>query len=222
MGTISVRRILTALAGELVDEQFEFWQEDELLEFVNAGQRKIVSLKPDAYVVNGSVRLAPGTIQTVPADGLVFHRLYFNRGVDGETIGRTIREGHLDTLDRADPMWRGRTAAAAVREFMYDPRDPSRYHVTPPQPADANTCGYVQIAYSANPPEIEHTEAVITLDDIYEDALFQYAIHRAYSRPNDGVAPTSAKAKSDAAYAAFLQALGLKDAGETATEPAGS
>ena len=82
---IVANTIISDAAKLLQDDTNVAWPADELLRWLNAGQREIVLGKPDAYVQNKSVALVAGTKQEIPADGNVFMKITRSMGADGLT-----------------------------------------------------------------------------------------------------------------------------------------
>lgn len=70
MPTILASSIITKAATLLQDPTNVRWPADELLGWLNDGQREIVLQKPDAYSINEAVKLAAGTKQALPAAGI--------------------------------------------------------------------------------------------------------------------------------------------------------
>lgn len=211
MAIITAQQILNKAALLLQDPAFVRWTSDELLGWLNDGQREIVMLKPDANAVNQSVQLSAGTKQRIPSDGIRLIKLTRNMGNDGDTPGRTVRFIDGNILDTQRPNWHTETASTTVLHYAHDVRDPKVFYCYPPQPG---TPSYVELVYSAIPEDVALTDA-INLDDIYATVLTDYVLYRAYSK-NAAVADPNIAA---AYYQAFYQALGLKAQGDISASP---
>ena len=98
MGTIIASTIIDKAQTILQDTTGIRWPDDELLGWLNDGQREIVIYKPNASVKNQSVALAAGTKQTIPADGVQLIDIPLNKG-NGSTPGRSIRITMREVLD---------------------------------------------------------------------------------------------------------------------------
>lgn len=207
MATITAQQIIDRAEKTLNDDTNVRWASDELLTYLNDGQREIVLLKPNAYVRNLAVQLVAGTKQSVPNDGVWLNRVVRNMGAAGATPGRAVTEVDMDMLDLTRPDWHAETTSTTAQHFMFDPNDPKNYYITPPQPAV--TPSYVEISYSAAPPEVV-ISAVISLDDIYETPLYYYVLSRAYAKSTQ----SGNDAKAAGWYSLFVQALGVKSATE--------
>lgn len=191
------------------------WPSDELLDWLNDGQREIVLRKPDAYTVSDKMVLAASeTKQNLPSGGIQLIDVVRNLGTSGGIPGRAVTRTERYILDSQRPDWNTETGSATVKHYMFDERNPKVFYVYPPQAA---TPGYVEVVYSASPDALATTAASITLDDIYSSALLDYVLYRAYSKDAD-IAP-SAPQRAVAHYEAFLKSLGAQEQAESSYDP---
>jgi hypothetical protein len=216
MGTIAAKNLIDSVANTLQDETNVKWPRDELLGYLNDGQREIVLGKPNAYVKNESIQLVGGTKQTIPERGIVFMRVNRNMGMDGKTPGRVPRHINIRVLDEQIPGWHMAMASSTALHYTFDPEDQKRFYVYPPQPEYSP--GQVEIVYSASPDEVADETHAITLDDVYKTALLNYMIYRAYTKDvdyarEDGPAAT--------AYKLFTNLVGAKAQAEDSVQKAG-
>lgn len=211
MGTILASTILSRAGTIIQDETNARWPQAELLKWLNDGQREIVLLKPDSYAQNESVALVAGTKQSIPATGIALIDVVRNMGTGGSTPGRAIRLIQRKILDEQLPDWHTETAAAIIKHFTFDDRDPKRYYVYPP--SDGTT--KIEVVYSSAPADVTVSDP-ITLDDIYSNALLDYVLYRAYQKDADYAAND---ARVAAAYQAFQNSLGLRDQREKVDDP---
>ena len=204
MGQITAQQIIDKARIILQDADKTRWTDPELLSWLNAGQREICVYKPDAYVVNESVNLVPGTKQSLPVGGVTLISVMRN-GANGavKNIDRRI-------LDEQIPNWHASNQVAGVTNFMFDPRDQKRYYVYPPAAPGAS----LEIIYAKTPAEIA-IGATILVDDVFEPALMDYILFRAYSKDVD-YAGDDGRAASH--LGKFVSLLAGKDAGEAAAE----
>lgn len=203
MGTIPAQTIVDQASVQLLDEDNVRWAESELLGYLNDGQRQVVLYRPEAGAVTLTQKLAAGTRQALPASAHTLLDVKRNMGTDGTTPGRAIRVVSGEVLDVVNPFWHGDKPVAVVRNYIYDPRVPLIFYVTPPQPASAQ--GYVELEVSAIPGDVALAEP-IKLDDIYGASLLDYVLYRAYGKDSE----YGAELQLAAAHAsAFLQALGI-------------
>ncbi len=206
MATITGTNIVSRAAIVLQDTTGVRWpQTEELLLWLNDGQREIVLRKPDAYSQNAVVALVAGTKQAIPAAGIQLLDVIRNMGTGGATPGRAITRIDREILDEQRPDWHSEVASAITKHYMFDQRDPKHFYVYPPQHA---TPGQVEMVYASSPTDLSVLTATITLDDIYSGVLLDYILYRAYSKDAD-LTPT-APARAVSHYNAFLASLGAK------------
>lgn len=206
MATITGTNIIDRAAIVLQDTTGVRWpQTDELLLWLNDGQREIVLRKPEAYAQNAVVSLAQGTKQSIPAAGIQLLDVIRNMGTGGATPGRAITRIDREILDEQRPDWHSETVSATTKHYMFDTRDPKHFYVYPPQHA---TPGQVEMIYASSPDDLSALADTITLDDVYAGVLLDYILYRAYSKDAD-LSP-SAPQRAVAHYNSFLASLGAK------------
>lgn len=215
MGTITSQSIVDKAEIILQDTTNTRWPSDELFDWLSDGQREIVLNKPDAYATNEAVVTVEGTKQTIPAAGITLIDVIRNMGVtDGTTPGNAIRIIEREILDAQRPDWHTETPVAVTLHYMFDKRDPKNFYVYPPQPG--TDMGYLELIYSSAPPDPTDIAAVITLDDIYGNALLDYILYRAYSKDADYAANAM---RAVGHLSAFQKSLGIKDITEDRDDP---
>jgi hypothetical protein len=179
MATITVASILTKVSTILQDPTNIRWPTNELVLWLNDGQREVSLYKPNAFVINSAVICAAGTKQTLPASAISLIDIVRNMGTNGTTPGNSIRTVSREILDTQVPNWHSATPSATVKHFVYTPLDSKTYYVYPPQPTTGQ--GYVELVYAAAPTDAL-IDGVISIDDIYVTALISYILFRAYSK----------------------------------------
>lgn len=214
MGTLTVPNLISRAGTLLQDAANVRWTAAEMLNWVNDGQREVVLYRPEASVSNSAILLAAGvTKQTLPAAGVMLLDIVRNMGSGGSTPGAAIRVVAREALDSAAPSWHSTANALGyIENFTFDPRDPRDFYVYPMAPA---TAWYVEAVYSVTPADCT-SNSVITLDDVYFNALVNYVLHRCYSK--DATFAANAAAAS-AYYSAFVTALTGKSNSEAAGNP---
>lgn len=212
MGTILVSALIDRAGILLVDPDHVCWAASELLNWLNDGQREIVSLVPSANPVSEATQLSPGTKQTLPADKVQLIDIVRNMGADGLTPGRPVSIIEREELDVVRPGWHTDTASMTVRHFCYDGRDPRTFYVSPPQPDPA---GYVELVTADTPGDCP-LGGTINMQDVYANALLEYMIFRAYSKDGEW---TRNNDRANAAYMAMQRSLGLKATGASTFSP---
>lgn len=213
MGTVTVASVIARASLILQDTTKVRWLEDELVGWLNDGQREAVLIRPAASVSNVPFALAGGkTLQTLPADGLMLIDVPRNMGADGATPGNAVRICSREILDAQRPTWHSdANSLGYVQHFVYDPRDPKNFYVYPKAPAT----WYVQLAYSCSPATVAMGQA-ISIDDIYANVLVDYVLYRAYSKDAEYAGNAQ---RAIGHYAAFQNSLGVKTQNELSSNP---
>lgn len=211
MGTVLVRDVLWRVSVILQDTtpQFQAWPERELVHWLNDAQVAITKYLPASNSRVDAVKLAAGTRQSIqaiqPADclpgdgstpaapiyGTQVLDVIRNMGTNGATAGKAVRVVDREVLDSQTPTWHTLTGAA-VSSFMYDPRTPRYFYVSP----GVTGTVWVEIAYTAQPIAIPNTAAAgaeaylnsgasstaISVADEFTDDLVNYVVARAHSK----------------------------------------
>ena len=154
------------------------WTDTQGLAWLNDGQRAVALVRPDASVRVSSVKLSPGTKQTIAGHRLM--AVIRNMGSDGVTPGRAVRLTERGAKDEFDPDWHKETAATEIKEYIYDERVPKEYYVSPP--VNSTTPVYAEISESVAPADVADLKDPITLDDNYAPALIEWVAYRFFSR----------------------------------------
>jgi hypothetical protein len=202
MSTVTAQRIIDDSAKVLNDVTGVHWDSSELLGYLNSGQVAIVKLVPSAHVFNGAVLLDAGkTKQSAPNDAIVLIDAVRNLGADGLTPGNAIRLIDKAALDEYSVSWHSdANTAGYIKHVTSVANDPKTFYVYPKAPA---TPWHIEVVYSVSPAAVTIGQ-VITLDDIYADALTDYILYRAFSKDSEHA--DSGKAGSH--YQAFLISSG--------------
>lgn len=205
MGTITAQTIIDRAQIILQDTTAIRWTEDELLGWLNDGQREIASLRPDASAVAAAFTTVAGTKQTLPANATALLDVVRTVG------GSAVRKVPQAILDAQRPGWHSESSGAA-KHFCYDPRTPKVFYLYPP------SAGAVQldIKYQAPPADVAAIGAVINIDDAYMTALIDYVLFRAYSKDADY---TANEGRALSARKSFENTLGLKAQADAAATP---
>lgn len=199
MATVTVASVIDKVATLLQDATHIRWTEDELLGWLNDGQREIVFYKPNSFVKNVAVQMATGTKQSLPADGVQLIDVVRNMGTNGSTPGRAVRITIREILDSQVPNWHAATPETTVKHYMYSVQDPKNYYVYPPNTGT----GFVEIVYGAAPTNAT-LASTITLDDIYQTVLVDYMLYRAYSKDTEFAADAARATQHQTAYLSAL------------------
>lgn len=208
---ISVSTILTNVAVILQDITNVRWSQTELLAWLNAAQREIIGYKPNASVKTAPVATVAGTRQTAPADCISILRVVRNLGADGMTPGPAIRLVSHEIMDAQNPNWHTDPQSGTLRHYVFDDQNPKTYYVYPP--SNGNT--KPEMAYCAYPADATLT-GTISVDDIFESALMNYILYRAYLKDAEYAMNGQLATQY---YGAFTTLLTGKSAAEVAVDP---
>ena len=190
MGTILASTIIDKAAVQLLDTGNTRWTREELLGWLNDGQRQIVLLSPQTNNTVEVIQLNEGTRQEIPASGWKLLDVIRYMGTDGQKPGRAIRVVSQELLDATDPNWHGARKTDAPSNFVFDLQEQDVFYVYPPNTGR----GYAQINYAKVPTGLSNENQPIELNDIYQTSLLDYMLFRANSK--------------DAEYAPGLQLAG--------------
>lgn len=213
MPTITAAAIITRAALALQDTASVRWTRNELLDYLNEGQREVVIRKPTAYVRHTNMLLVPGTRQSLPStDGSAAVDPIQLIEIVRNSTGRAVRLVERSLLDNLNPDWHVAPQAVLVQHYCYSELDPKSFFVYPPN----NGAGCLELTYSATPPALLAESALTSLDDIYQGALLDYCVYRAFLKDAEYAADP---ARAAARYASFLATLEGKAAQESAASP---
>jgi len=212
MGTVTAQTIIDKASVQLIDLANIRWTRSELLAWLNDGMRQIVLIQPSASSTTVSKKLDAGTRQSLPTGGWLLLQMYRNMGTTGTTPGRAIRIVSRELLDNFNPNWHTATAAAEVRNYIYDTQDQTAFYVYPPNTGTQ----YVELNYSAQPTNLTSESEVIPIFDIYQSALVDYILYRACSKDAE-YAPGLQLAQGY--LATFVAAVGGKAQTEVSNDP---
>lgn len=211
MGTILVKDLFFRVSSQLQDlsPQFTRWTQREFVDSLNDGQKAIAKYMPWSCARIDSVKLKPGTRQSIesiaasdiiagdgsPAaavTGTVLQSVIRNMGSNGSTPGRAVRVVDREILDINTPDWHGSAAAATpIAAFVFDPRTPKVFYVSPGIPAVGTW--WAELSFLADPVTIVQAAegtygkdgasvATISVDDKYVDDLLNYILARAFMK----------------------------------------
>jgi len=213
MGLLTGTAIIERVTDTLQDKDNIRWPRQELLRYINDAQREIVLQRPDASAVTAALQLvANNTRQQIPAIGTRLIEIVRNLGTDGLTAGKAIRLTAREVLDSQVPNWHSTPTSATITHFVFDIRNPRVFYVYP-VPASAV---YVEAVYSAAPTDLASEAAVITLDDVYANAIIAFVLMRAYQKDED----FAANSDQAAFWAqAFMTALGVRTQADGGLNP---
>jgi len=206
---IAAQSIVRRVVETLQDNTSVRWPVNELVRYLNDGQREIVLYRPDAMVTNAAVTLVAGSKQALPANGTKLIEIVRNTG----GTRRSVRLVNREILDSQAPNWHNITGATEILHFMYDPRDPKVFYVYPPAAASGAS---LDVVYAAMPTDVTEpadgalytaVTGNISVPDIYGNVIQDYVLYRAYSKDSEYAGNA---ARAQAHYGAFANALGVE------------
>lgn len=226
---INAHLVMKDVSVTLLDEDFVRWTPGELAGYIDDGVKSIITVKPSSAGKMVTLSLARGTRQALPADQRYKQLLDIVRnafGTDGEG-GRMIRATSRAEIDTAIPRWHDPASLpfrAEVRNFIFDETIPLEFLVVPGNDGTGSVEAIVcqqpvllreQVTEASWDDISAWTSVTIDFDDIYEPALKDYVLFRAFSKED----PAAAPARATTHYQAFATILGIRSQVESATSP---
>lgn len=187
------------------DPPYVRWEQPEMFGWLNDAACEVVIRRPAARAVTGTINLAAGTKQAIPAGGLEL--LDVVRNVSGRSIRRTDRQ----LLDDSAPDWHSMKQSSTVRQYTFDERTPTVFYVYPPAKVGAQ----IEALYSAAPPAVAKEDDVLDLDRAYMGPLVSYILYRALAKDSEYANGALAVAH----FQAFNEALGANNQMTAAASP---
>lgn len=207
---ITAQSVVRRVIDTLQDTTSVRWPVNELVRYLNDGQREIILNRPDAMVTNSTLTCVAGSKQSLPSNGAKLIEVV--RNAAAASTKRAVRMVNREILDAQTPNWHNLTGALETLHFMYDPRDPRVFYVYPP----ALTTTQLDIVYSAYPADITEpadgaaytaVTGNISVPDIFGNVLQDYILYRAYSKDSEYAGNAQ---RSQNHYTAFGNALGIE------------
>lgn len=158
------------------------WPADELVRYLNDGQREIVRLRPDQKAASVTMSLVEGYRQTISPD----HAALVDVSANASGKRKRITKVDLALLDSVEPAWRSKPAASEIVHFCHDLREPRVFYVYPPAKAGST----VEVVVSLYPADVPVPSGAsygavtgnIDLTDQWADALLNFILFKAYSK----------------------------------------
>ena len=95
---------------------------------------------------------------------------------------------------------------------MFDEDDPRNFYVYPGVAGNA----FVEIVFSASPTELANTSAVISVDDIFANAIIDFVLYRAYMKDAEYAGNNNRAAQH---YQLFTGSIGQGGQAQTLVSP---
>lgn len=214
MATVKVIDLIDRAEEILQDTTNVRWSQQTLLDYLNDAQREIVLFRPDANPVNASFTLTANSAkQSLPSAALRLLSIYRNSNPTSKPITNIERR----VLDDQIEDWHG-TTATNVEHYVYDPLDPKIFYIYPHTTASDAT---IEIVYSSSPTDITISNfssdtTVISLDDIYANAILDYMLYRAYQKDTEYAGDLQ---RSGVYMQSFQNSLGIKNQVDAGSSP---
>lgn len=158
------------------------WPATEALRWLNNGQREVVNRSPRSNTKSGKLAITnTDTRQDLIALGVTVGVQVIDilRNVSSSgTPRRALTKRDRVWLDDQLPGWHATAPAADAIHWMYDDRDPLAFFIYPPI-LNGNK---LEIVYAAAPTDLNAAADVISLPDIYANALEFFLLFSFYSK----------------------------------------
>jgi len=216
---IAAQDVIHRAVDILQDTTSVRWPVEELVRYLNDGQREVILYRPDATVKAVSHTCVAGAKQALPTDGAKLIDVIRNSAAGSNNS--SVRLVPREILDTQIPNWYALTGSISAVHYTYDPRDPQVFFVYPPATTDTE----IDITYSAYPTNIAEPAAGSSYDDvvgnldvpdIYSNVILDYVLYRAYSKDSEYAGNAT---RAQAHYAAFANALNIEVQGTTGVSP---
>jgi hypothetical protein len=206
--SILASAILDTVAATLLDGAQRTWSEQEKLDYLNQALQATAGARPaDFYVVELAWLLTAGEEQHIPNDGIIL--IDITRNAIGTQ--RIVTQVDKDLLAESARFWPAATRVPGVEHYTFDPRNPRRFRVFPPN----DGTGQIELVYGAVPPQVNYKQEVIDVSPVYEPPLIQYVLARCWAKNSKRQDIT----KSAACMQQWGSLLGLKSAANLAATP---
>lgn len=202
--------LFATCADELSDKDYVRWTKPNLATYLTDAIAMMSALKPTLFTVFVPLRLAVGSVQTVPGEYTELIDVLYNLNSDG-TQGEPVNPGSF-TVARA----LGRSSCTSpygdgyeVRSYTVHPENDTYFIVDPPVPAVTPLPAVWALVRRAPNVIVLETDAVVmanTTPETYRAMLLEWMLYRAFARDTES---SDSFQKSQAHYKAFYQALGL-------------
>lgn len=182
----TLKSVLENVVGMLEDDGMTTWTAQDLVRYVNDGQKDMVVRRPDLFVHSTDHNLVDGWRQRIPADGVKLMEVHAN-AVDAH---RACTPAKRSMLDAQMPKWRAMTPTREVDHFMFDERDPASFDVFPPAALGAVlSIDYVRRPAAMTVPgpgtKIDDISGNVNVPDEMSVALQHYVAFRCFAEGSE-------------------------------------
>lgn len=213
---VAASTVLMQAAAILKDESSVRWTAAELVRWLNMGQVELAIHRPDQMATVSTMALANGFRQALPDTAIKLIDIP-NNATGAMSAVRQIDRKDLDVIE---PGWRGSTAAAVVKHFIYDERTPRMFEVYPPSAGASVSLIAARYPAAVTVPAAGVAPADVTgnldVPDQWVGALVDYVVYRAFSKDSE---LTANAGRALAHYQAFGNAIGVDLNAQTTVSP---
>lgn len=222
---LTAQSIIQRAVQVLQDTSSVRWAADELVRWLNDGQREIVMYRPDSNTKAATGTLVAGTRQdltTMTGISTLYPAKLLDivRNMASTSTKKAVRLIAREILDAQTPGWHALPGSVDVLHFTFDVRDPRAFYVYPP----ATAASQLEIIFSAYPTDVaapsglDYTTVTgfLGIVDIYGNALLDYVLYRAYTKDIEYAGNAN---RAVAHYAAFANSMGVELKGTLGAQP---
>lgn len=200
---------------ELNDPGYVRWPVVELCAYLTEAVAALAVARPTLFYSFVPVGLAPGAVQSVPAQYAELVDIIYNLSPDGTPGGRIVK-GSFSAARALGRFSCASSSSYVVNSFTMHPENDTLFFVDPPVPA--HPAGYsVQAVVQLAPSVITAaTDAVVmanTTPELYVNALKDWTLYRAFAKDLES---QSSFERSQAHFKAFTTFAGSPPRTKTA------
>lgn len=218
--SFKAKDVMKAASITLQDSGAVRWTAPELLDYLNAGIREIVTRKPNAVTKTVTLDLAVGTLQTLPQNYTILADVTKNAVAPAIAV-RALASRSL--LDAQIPDWQQSSQmpfSKTVTHVIHSMSDPRSFWVVPGNDGTGKLEVVVGVMPTPVAPpvgsaslDIGSYTADVPLPDVWQNALENFVLYRAFSK-DAGIA--GAVERAVAHFQMFTSLLEAVNAGEAA------
>lgn len=223
---LTAQSIVQRAVQVLQDSTSVRWTVDELVRWLNDGQREVILYRPDANSKVSTGTLIVGSRQDMTTMTGVSNNnpaklIRAIRNMAATSLKKAVRLVEREILDAQQPGWHNLTGSVDVVHYIFDEEDPRAFYVYPP----ATALAQLELVYSAYPVDVavpasggDFTTVTgnISIADIYGNVLLDYILYRAYLKDSEFAGNVQRAIAYQQSYGA---ALGLEIKGTFAVSP---
>ena len=191
-----IDRVRSQLIDTAADQR---WTDEELLRWLSDGQRSVVAFSAGASSITAVAQLDSGTRQYLPSNAHMLLTIVRNV-LPTSDPGRACRIVSREVIDAQDPYWHTATAQTTVYNYIFDPQEPKKFYVYPPNTG----AGLVELVYAVLPPELTSLNDPLSVQELYQTALVDYVMFRAHQKDSDFAAGQAVAAQYLQLFLAYM------------------